>query len=116
MFQFSTAHWCERGIGAASEQAGPEIWPSRTHAQTGQGLAGYRDFESTEEACCCPDFTVTTWALCIDPPFAEIDSGWLVCYSRRHVRAFRGADTRIARLPLSRGFGTDPGNSDPLAR
>jgi RNA polymerase sigma-70 factor (ECF subfamily) len=32
-------------------------------------LAGYRDFASTEEAFCCPDFRVTTWALCIDPPY-----------------------------------------------
>jgi RNA polymerase sigma-70 factor, ECF subfamily len=30
------------------------------------------DFESTEEAFCCPDFKVTTWALCIDPPFAKL--------------------------------------------
>jgi RNA polymerase sigma-70 factor (ECF subfamily) len=33
------------------------------------------DFESTEEAFCCPDFTVTTWALCIDPPFAKLIRG-----------------------------------------
>src|SRR5438874_217427 len=46
----------------------------------------------------------------------QIDSGLLVCYGRRHVRAFPRADTRIARLPLSRGFGTNPGNSNPLAR
>jgi transposase len=25
-------------------------------------------FESAGEAFCCPDFRVTTWALCIDPP------------------------------------------------
>src|SRR5580704_18592189 len=30
------------------------------------------DFESAEEAFCCPDFRVTTWALCIDPPFAKL--------------------------------------------
>ena len=30
------------------------------------------DFASTEEAFCCPDFRVTTWALCIDPPFAKL--------------------------------------------
>jgi RNA polymerase sigma-70 factor (ECF subfamily) len=30
------------------------------------------DFGSTEEAFCCPDFRVTTWALCIDPPFARL--------------------------------------------
>jgi hypothetical protein len=29
-------------------------------------------FTSMEEAFCCPDFRVTTWALCIDPPFAKL--------------------------------------------
>jgi hypothetical protein len=48
MFQFSTAHWCERRIGAASGQAGPEVWPSRTHVQNGKRLAAYGDFVSTE--------------------------------------------------------------------
>src|SRR5580704_8832969 len=43
MFQFSTAHWCERRIGAASGQAGPEVWPSRTHVQNGKRLAAYGD-------------------------------------------------------------------------
>src|SRR6266446_9670119 len=33
------------------------------------------DFESTEEAFCCPDFRVTTGALCIDPPFAKLIRG-----------------------------------------
>jgi RNA polymerase sigma-70 factor, ECF subfamily len=33
------------------------------------------DFESTEEAFCYPDFRVTTWALCIDPPFAKLNRG-----------------------------------------
>jgi RNA polymerase sigma-70 factor, ECF subfamily len=33
------------------------------------------DFESTEEAYCCPDFRVTTWALCFDPPFAKLIRG-----------------------------------------
>jgi RNA polymerase sigma-70 factor (ECF subfamily) len=33
------------------------------------------DFESTEEAICCPDFRVTTCALCIDPPFAKLIRG-----------------------------------------
>jgi hypothetical protein len=37
------------------------------------------DFESPEEAFCCPDFRVTTWALCIDPPFAKLIRGsWYV--------------------------------------
>src|ERR1700739_4352069 len=33
------------------------------------------DFESTEEAFCCPDLRVTTWALCIDPSFAKLIRG-----------------------------------------
>src|SRR6266446_608658 len=33
------------------------------------------DFESTEEAFCCPDFRVPTWALCIDPSFAKLIRG-----------------------------------------
>jgi hypothetical protein len=33
------------------------------------------DFESTEEAFCCLDFRVTTWALGIDPPFAKLIRG-----------------------------------------
>ena len=37
------------------------------------------DFESTEEAFCCPDFRVTTWALCIAPPFAKLIRGTWVC-------------------------------------
>ena len=48
MFQFSTAHWCERKIGAASGQAGPEVWPSRTHVQNGKRLAAYGDLSSNE--------------------------------------------------------------------
>jgi RNA polymerase sigma-70 factor (ECF subfamily) len=39
------------------------------------------DFESTE-AFCCPDFRVTTWALCIDPPFAKLIRG---CWFARVV-------------------------------
>ena len=52
MFQFSTAHWCERRIGAASGQAGPEVWPSRTHVQNGKRLAAYGDCASTEKGTC----------------------------------------------------------------
>ena len=57
------------------------------------------DFESTEEGFCCPDFRVTTWALCIDHRSADcqIDSWLLVCYGphyvRGHVRAFPQSDT-----------------------
>ena len=48
MFQFSTARWCERRIGAASGQAGPEVWPSRTHVQNGKRLAAYGDLARIE--------------------------------------------------------------------
>jgi hypothetical protein len=48
MFQFSTAHWCGRRIGAASGEAGPELWPSRTHAQNGKRLAAYGDLAPRE--------------------------------------------------------------------
>jgi RNA polymerase sigma-70 factor, ECF subfamily len=35
------------------------------------------DFDFIEEAFCCPDFRVTTWARCIDAPFAKlIRGGW----------------------------------------
>jgi RNA polymerase sigma-70 factor, ECF subfamily len=33
------------------------------------------DFEPTEEAFRCPDSRVTTWALCIGPPFAKLIRG-----------------------------------------
>jgi hypothetical protein len=33
------------------------------------------DPESTEKAFYCPDFRVTTWALCIDPPLAKLIPG-----------------------------------------
>jgi RNA polymerase sigma-70 factor (ECF subfamily) len=36
------------------------------------------DLETTEEAFCCPDFKVMTWALCIDPPFAKLIRGELL--------------------------------------
>ena len=37
------------------------------------------DFESTEEAFCCPDSRVTTWALCNDLPFSKLIRGcWFV--------------------------------------
>ena len=35
------------------------------------------DFDSTEEAFYCPDFRLTAWTLCIDPPSAKlIRGGW----------------------------------------
>src|ERR1700680_2279182 len=51
------------------------------------------DFESTEEAFCYPDFRVTTWALCIDPPFAKLIRGsWfakVVVMSERSTEQIR---------------------------
>jgi RNA polymerase sigma-70 factor (ECF subfamily) len=51
------------------------------------------DFESTEEAFCCPDFRITTWALCIDPPFAKLIRGsWfakVVVMSERSTEQIR---------------------------
>ena len=44
---------------------------------------------------CCPDVRVTTWALCIDPPFAKLIRGsWFA--------------------KVVGGFGTNPGNSAAL--
>jgi hypothetical protein len=54
----------------------------------------------------------------IDPPFCQIDSRLRVCYGpimsevmSERSRANTKADTRTTRLPLSRGVGTNPGNS-----
>src|ERR1700747_1855697 len=50
-------------------------------------------FESTEESFCCPDFRVTTRALCIDPPFAKLIRGsWfanVVVMSERSTEQIR---------------------------
>jgi len=51
------------------------------------------DFESTEEAFCCPDFRATTGALCVDPPFAKLIRGtWfanVVVMSERSTEQIR---------------------------
>jgi RNA polymerase sigma-70 factor, ECF subfamily len=56
-------------------------------------MSALADFESTEEAFYCPDFRVTTWALCIDPPFAKlIRGGWfakVVVMSERSTEQIR---------------------------
>jgi RNA polymerase sigma-70 factor, ECF subfamily len=56
-------------------------------------MSALADLESTEEAFCCPDFRVTTWALCIDPPFAKlIRGGWfakVVVMSERSTEQIR---------------------------
>jgi hypothetical protein len=36
-------------------------------------MSAFGHFVSTEEAFCCPDFRVTTWALCLDLPASIID-------------------------------------------
>jgi hypothetical protein len=96
------------GLPVTREQRG-----SVELVQSSNECIGY--FESTEEAFCCPDFRVTTWALCIDPPFAKLIRGsWfanVVIMSERSTEQIRELLD-----PLSRGFGTNPGNSDPLAR
>jgi len=38
-------------------------------------MSALANFESTEEAFCCPDFRVTTRALCIDPRFVKLIRG-----------------------------------------
>jgi RNA polymerase sigma-70 factor (ECF subfamily) len=56
-------------------------------------MSALADLESTEEAFCCPDFRVTTWTLCIDPPFAKlIRGGWfakVVVMSERSTEQIR---------------------------
>ena len=62
----------ERSPEATHEQI-RELLDSLYRVDSGRILATLirllGDFELTEEAFCCPDFRVTTWALCIDPPF-----------------------------------------------
>ena len=53
MFQFSTAHWCERKDWCGFGASGSRSLPSRTYAQNGKRLAGYADFASTELTVDC---------------------------------------------------------------
>jgi RNA polymerase sigma-70 factor, ECF subfamily len=48
------------------------------------------DFESTEEASCCPDFRVTPLALGIDPPFAKLILG--SCFAKVVVMSERSTE------------------------
>src|SRR5580692_7062399 len=68
------------------------------------------DFESTEEAFCCPDFRVTTWALCIHPPFAKlIRSSWIakvVFMSERSTEQIRELLDSLYRVDSGRILAT----------
>jgi RNA polymerase sigma-70 factor (ECF subfamily) len=68
------------------------------------------DFESTEEAFCCPDFKVTTWALCIDPPFAKLIRGsWfakVVVMSERSTEQIRELLDSLYRVDSGRILAT----------
>ncbi len=68
------------------------------------------DFESTEEAFCCPDFRVTTWALCIDPPFAKLIRGsWfakVVVMSERSTEQIRELLDSLYRVDSGRILAT----------
>jgi RNA polymerase sigma-70 factor, ECF subfamily len=67
--------WCQRHFCGSTSG----LLVTREHrgsvqlVRSSNGCIG--DFESTEEAFCCPDFRGTTWALCIDPPFAKLIRG-----------------------------------------
>ena len=68
------------------------------------------DFESTEEAFCCPDFRVPTWALCIDPPFAKLIRGsWfakVVVMSERSTEQIRELLDSLYRVDSGRILAT----------
>jgi RNA polymerase sigma-70 factor (ECF subfamily) len=68
------------------------------------------DFESTEEAFCYPDFRVTTWALCIDPPFAKLIRGsWfakVVVMSERSTEQIRELLDSLYRVDSGRILAT----------
>jgi RNA polymerase sigma-70 factor (ECF subfamily) len=68
------------------------------------------DFESTEEAFRCPDFRVTTWALCIDSPFAKLIRGsWfakVVVMSERSAEQIRELLDSLYRVDSGRILAT----------
>jgi RNA polymerase sigma-70 factor (ECF subfamily) len=59
---------------------------------------------------CCPDVRVTTWALCIDPPFAELIRGsWLgkvVVMSERSIEQIRESLDSLYRVDSRRILAT----------
>jgi len=68
------------------------------------------DFESTAEAFCCPDFRVTTWAPCIDPPFVKLIRGsWfakVVVMSERSAQQIRKLLDSLYRVDSGRILAT----------
>ena len=68
------------------------------------------DFESTGEAFCCRGFRVTTWALCIDPPFAKLIRGsWfakVVVMSERSTEQIRELLDSLYRVDSGRILAT----------
>src|SRR5271165_4609723 len=62
------------------------------------------------EAFCCPDFRVTTWALCIDPPFAKLIPGsWfakVVIMSERSTEQIRELLDSLYRVDSGRILAT----------
>src|SRR5580692_1685399 len=68
------------------------------------------DFESTEEAFCCPDFRGTPWAVCIDPLFAKLIRGsWfakVVTMSERSTEQIRELLDSLYRVDSGRILAT----------
>lgn len=64
----------------------------------------------TDEAFCCPDFRVTTWHFCIDPPFAKLIRGsWfanVVVMSERSSEQIRELLDSLYRLDSGRILAT----------
>ena len=68
------------------------------------------DLESTEEALCCPDFRITTWAPRIEPPFAKlIRVSWfakVVAMSERSTEQIRELLDSLYRVDSGRILAT----------
>jgi RNA polymerase sigma-70 factor (ECF subfamily) len=73
-------------------------------------ISALAKFEATEEGFCCPDFRVTTWALCIDPPFAKLIRGsWfakVVIMSERSMEQIRELLDSLYRVDSGRILAT----------
>src|SRR3984885_1524166 len=68
------------------------------------------DFEATEDAFCFPGFRVTTWALCVAPPFAKLIRGsWfakVVFMSERSTEQIRELLDSLYRVDSGRSLAT----------
>jgi RNA polymerase sigma-70 factor, ECF subfamily len=68
------------------------------------------DFAATEDAFCFPGFRVTTWALCVDPPFAKLIRGsWfakVVFMSERSTEQIRELLDSLYRVDSGRILAT----------